>query len=100
GFDIYYNHAPFGVSYEYLQGRTDYAVAATGLITASIQNAKAEGHTFTAFYTVGDQFYNSIKSNAKFDDFWPKSIQGYYRYDSYNPNKNQKDYLDTASGRI
>src|SRR5690606_33961120 len=60
----------------------------------------AEGHTFTAFYTVGDQFYNSIKSNAKFDDFWPKSIQGYYRYDSYNPNKNQKDYLDTASGRI
>lgn len=100
GFDIYYNHAPFGVSYEYLQGRTDYAVAATGLIPASIQNAKAEGHTFTAFYTVGDQFYNSIKSNAKFDDFWPKSIQGYYRYDSYNPNKNQKDYLDTASGRI
>lgn len=99
GFDIYYNHAPFGVSYEYLQGKTDYA-AATDSTPASIQNAKAEGHTFTAFYTIGDQFYNSIKSNAKFDDFWPKSIQGYYRYDSYNPNKNQKDYVDTASGRI
>lgn len=100
GFDIYYNHAPFGVTYEYLQGKTDYAIAATDTTPASIQNAKAEGHTFTAFYTVGDQFYNSIKSNAKFDDFWPKSIQGYYRYDNYNPHKNQKDYLDTASGRV
>jgi len=96
GFDIYYNHAPFGVTYEYLQGKTDY-IDTTAL---SIKEAKAEGHTFTAFYTLGDQFYNSIKSNAKFDDFWPKSIQGYYRYDSYNPNKNQKDYLDSASGRI
>ncbi|MFD1438853.1 carbohydrate porin [Acinetobacter sp. ANC 4282] len=96
GFDVYYNHAPFGVTYEYLQGKTDY-IDTTAL---AVKEAKAEGHTFTAFYTLGDQFYNSIKSNAKFDDFWPKSIQGYYRYDSYNPNKNQKDYLDTASGRI
>ena len=100
GFDIYYNHAPFGVTYEYLQGKTDYLIAPTTLAAAAVENAKAEGHTFTAFYTLGDQFYNSIKSNAKFDDFWPKSIQGYYRYDSYNPNKNLKNYLDTASGRI
>ncbi len=96
GFDIYYNHAPFGVTYEYLQGKTDYI----DTTVPAIKEAKAEGHTFTAFYTLGDQFYNSIKSNAKFDDFWPKSIQGYYRYDSYNPNKNQQDYLDSASGRI
>ena len=96
GFDIYYNHAPFGVTYEYLQGKTDYIDTAA----PAVKEAKAEGHTFTAFYTLGDQFYNSIKSNAKFDDFWPKSIQGYYRYDSYNPNKNEKKYLDSASGRI
>ncbi len=96
GFDIYYNHAPLGVTYEYLQGKTDYIDTAV----PAIKEAKAEGHTVTAFYTLGDQFYNSIKSNAKFDDFWPKSIQGYYRFDRYNPNKNQKDYLDSASGRI
>lgn len=96
GFDVYYNHAPFGVTYEYVQGKTDYA----DLAKADIKNAKAEGHTFTVFYTLGDQFYNSIKSNAKFDDFWPKSVQGYYRYDRYNPNKNQQNFLDTASGRI
>ncbi len=96
GFDIYYNHAPFGVTYEYLQGKTDYI----DTTSASVKEAKAEGHTFTAFYTLGDQFYNSIKSNAKFDDFWPKSIQGYYRYDLFNPNKNQKDFLDVSSGRV
>lgn len=95
GFDVYYNHAPFGMTYEYLQGKTDYVDTAN----TEIKQAKSEGHTFTAFYTLGDQFYNSIKSNAKFDDFWPKSIQGYYRFDRFNPNKNQKDYLDAASGR-
>lgn len=84
GFDIYYNHAPFGVTYEYIQAKIEQATASNQLVDTT-----AEGHTFTAFYTVGDQFYNSIKSNAKFDDFWPKSIQGYYRYDNYNPNKDQ-----------
>ena len=96
GFDIYYNHAPFGVTYEFVQGKTDYIDTAN----PSIKNAKAEGHAFTAFYTLGDQFYNSIKSNAKFDDFWPKSIQGYYRFDSYNPNKNIKNYVDNVTRRV
>ena len=81
GFDIYYNHAPYGATYEYIQGRTDFADA-----NDKIQEVKAEGHTLTLFYTIGDQFFNSIKSAAKFDDFWPKSIQPYYRYDLYNPN--------------
>jgi len=81
GFDIYYNHAPYGATYEYIQGRTDWADA-----NNQIREVKSEGHTLTLFYTFGDQFYNSIKSSAKFDDFWPKSIQPYYRYDSYDPN--------------
>ncbi len=25
---------------------------------------------------------------AKFDDWWPQSIQAYYRYDYFNPNEN------------
>lgn len=94
GFDVYYNHAPFGATYEYIQGKTDY------FSVLGLNNAKSEGHTFTAFYTLGDQFYNSIKSNAKFDDFWPKSIQGYYRFDRFNPNNKVKDYQDPVSGRI
>ncbi|MBH2030939.1 MAG: DUF3138 domain-containing protein [Moraxellaceae bacterium] len=82
GFDIYYNHAPFGITYEYVKGLTDYATAA-----GNTSEVKSEGHTATVFYTLGDQFYNSVKSAAKFDDFWPKSIQTFYRYDTYNPNK-------------
>lgn len=82
GLDVYYNHAPFGVTYEYVQGKSDYATAAN-----TVSTVKAEGQTFTAFYTVGDQFYDAIKTAAKFDDFWPKSIQTFYRYDTYNPNE-------------
>lgn len=84
GLDLYYNHAPFGATYEYVKGRSDYATAA-----GKRSEVKAEGHTATLFYTLGDQFYSSIKSAAKFDDSWPKSIQGFYRFDTYNPNKNQ-----------
>jgi hypothetical protein len=82
GFDIYYNHAPYGATYEYWAGRTDYAK----LNGPGTGTAHATGHTLTLFYTFGDQFFNSIKSAAKFDDFWPQSIQSYYRFDSYNPN--------------
>lgn len=81
GFDIYYNHAPFGATYEYIQGRDDYAYTGN-----KIKEAKSKGHTLTLFYTFGDQFYNSIKSVAKFDDWHPQSIQPFYRYDYFNPN--------------
>lgn len=84
GFDIYYNHAPYGATYEYFQGRNEVAANAAN----NIGEAKSEGHTLTLFYTFGDQFYNSIKSSAKFDDWWPQSIQPFYRYDYFNPNKN------------
>lgn len=80
GFDIYYNHAPFGATYEYIQGRDDRAVSGV------VRGVKSEGHTLTLFYTVGDQFFNSIKSVAKFDDSWPQSLQFFYRYDQFNPN--------------
>ncbi|PKO47932.1 MAG: DUF3138 domain-containing protein [Betaproteobacteria bacterium HGW-Betaproteobacteria-22] len=82
GFDIYYNHAPYGVTYEYIQGRDDFQVGATN----TTKEAKSKGHTLTLFYTFGDQFYNSIKSVAKFDDWHPQSIQPFYRYDYFNPN--------------
>ena len=38
GFDVYYNHAPFGVTYEYLQGKTDYIDTTVPVI----KEAKAE----------------------------------------------------------
>jgi hypothetical protein len=85
GFDIYYNHAPYGATYEYWEGRTAYATTDN----LSTDKARSVGHTLTLFYTFGDQFFNSIKTAAKFDDFWPQSIQSYYRFDYYNPNTRQ-----------
>lgn len=82
GFDVYYNHAPYGVTYEYWRGRTDLAT----LAGADTGTARSNGHTLTLFYTLGDQFFNSVKSSAKYDDWWPQSIQSYYRLDYYNPN--------------
>lgn len=82
GLDIYYNHAPFGVTAEYYKGTRNALLAGT----TNTQEVKSEGLTGTLFYTIGDQFYNSIKASAKFDDFWPKSIQAYYRYDTFDPN--------------
>jgi hypothetical protein len=90
GFDIYYNHAPFGATYEYIQGRDDRALGGIA------QEVKSEGHTLTLFYTVGDQFFNSIKSVAKFDDSWPQSVQFFYRHDQFNPNTNRS--ADTDHG--
>jgi hypothetical protein len=90
GFDIYYNHAPYGATYEYFQGRTDVADAAN-----NIGEARSEGHTLTLFYTFGDQFFNSVKSSAKFDDWWPQSYQPFYRYDYFN----QKCFSTRASSR-
>lgn len=82
GLDVYYNHAPFGVTYEYYKGTRDALISGT----TGTQEIKSDGQTATLFYTVGDQFYNSIKAAAKFDDFWPKSIQAYYRFDTFDPN--------------
>jgi hypothetical protein len=94
GLDVYYNHAPFGATYEYYKGTRDVL---TGLKSSEV---KSEGQTATLFYTLGDQFYNSIKSAAKFDDFWPKSIQTYYRFDTFDPNtaiKKEVDEVDIHS---
>ncbi|QBE63784.1 DUF3138 domain-containing protein [Pseudoduganella lutea] len=78
GFDIYYNHAPFGVTYEYVEGRD--ATASNGPVT------KSRGQYLTAFYTWGEQWIASSRAQAKYDDFWPKSYQLFARYDAFDPN--------------
>lgn len=78
GFDIYYNHAPFGVTYEYAEGRD-----------ATVNNGpdiKSRGQYLTAFYTWGEQWVASSRAQAKYDDYWPKSYQLFARYDTFDPN--------------
>ncbi|WP_338768877.1 hypothetical protein [Massilia sp. METH4] len=79
GFDIYYNHAPFGITYEYAEGRD--GVANNG------PEIKSRGQYLTAFYTWGEQWVASSRAQAKYDDYWPKSYQLFARYDTFDPNR-------------
>ncbi|MBB5191633.1 hypothetical protein HNQ50_002363 [Silvimonas terrae] len=81
GVDVYYNHFPFGATYEYVQARNKDAISGVGT-----PGVKGTSQTLTAFYTWGEQFLNSSKSQAKYDDYWPKSYQAFARWDQWNPN--------------
>ena len=85
GLDVYYNHHPFGVTYEYVQAEDDtYNLAAQ-----AIYNRKSESHTGTLFWNFGEQFVKGFRNQGRYDDWWPKSYQTFYRYDSLDYDKNQ-----------
>lgn len=98
GFDIYYNHLPFGGTYEYATGRDDTFVTNAALpATASniattntgrIGQIKSVGQTLTLFYTWGEQWLKSSNGNGigKYDDWWPKTYQPFVRFDRWTPN--------------
>jgi hypothetical protein len=98
GFDIYYNHLPFGATYEYAQGRdttlvTNPALAATTSNIASTNTdkfgqIKSVGQTLTLFYTWGEQWLKSSNGNGvgKYDDWWPQTYQPFFRLDRWDPN--------------
>lgn len=102
GFDIYYNHLPFGVTYEYAVGRDDTMVVNPALPatksnlaitnTGNIGQVKAVGQTLTLFYTWGEQWLKSSNGNGqgKFDDWWPKTFQPFFRIDRWDPNTANK----------
>jgi hypothetical protein len=91
GADIYYNHAPFGITYEYAEGRDG--------VTGNGPDLKSRGQYLTAFYTWGEQWVASSRAQAKYDDYWPKSYQLFARYDIFDPNvliANDKTKIATA----
>ncbi|HXU93005.1 MAG TPA: porin [Gallionella sp.] len=98
GFDIYYNHLPFGATYEYAAGYdetfvTNAALPATASNIAAINTGKlgrikSVGQTLTLFYTWGEQWLKSSNGNGqgKYDDWWPKTYQPFVRIDRWDPN--------------
>jgi hypothetical protein len=83
GFDLYYNHNPFGVTYEYADGRDDALAGATGVALSPVHS---KGQVLTFYYQVGEQFVNSFRAQGKYDDWWPKTYQGFLRLDAFDPN--------------
>lgn len=87
GFDIYYNHHPFGVTYEYVQGEDDTYISQT----AQTYKRESESHTVTLFWNFGEQFVKGFRNQGRYDDWWPKSYQAFYRYDTIDRDKNLAD---------
>lgn len=87
GFDIYYNHHPFGVTYEYVQGEDDTYISHT----AQTYKRESESHTGTLFWNFGEQFVKGFRNQGRYDDWWPKSYQAFYRYDTIDRDKNLAD---------
>lgn len=83
GFDIYYNHHPLGVTYEYVQGEDDTYVQAN----QSVYKRESESHTGTLFWNFGEQFVKGFRNQGRYDDWWPKSYQAFYRYDTIDRDK-------------
>jgi phosphate-selective porin len=92
GTDLYYNHDPFGVTYEYAQGKDGAWIAAKAktatqaAVPAHEAEIQGEGHVVTAFFTFGNQWVRAIRGKAKYDDWWPSSYQLFARYDIWDPN--------------
>ncbi|HSM94201.1 MAG TPA: hypothetical protein VLT47_15090 [Anaeromyxobacteraceae bacterium] len=87
GVDVYYNHFPFGLTYEFVRADEE----AWGSAAGRAVSLERQGHTFTAFYSVGEQFLRSIKTQAKYDDWWPKTFQPFLRWDRWDANLSARE---------
>lgn len=89
GFDVSYNHNPYGVTYERVYGYDDALVTpASATVSANTYQVKSQGQVLTLFFNFGDiaQWSKNLNRIGKFDDSWPTTSQIYYRYDSWDPN--------------
>ena len=87
GIDVYYNHNPFGVTYERVSGH-DEAVLTAAQTHSNTRPIDSLGQVATVFYNFGDiaQWSNNLKNVGKFDDYWPTTSQVYFRFDKWDPN--------------
>lgn len=98
GVDIYYNHWPFGVTYEYILA-DDFVVTGTTVANPLRKNLRRDSHTGTFFLSFGEQFVAAFRNQGRFDDWWPKTYQPFLRYDRFNANtEGSKQYTDIYTG--
>lgn len=90
GVDVYYNHWPIGVTYEFVEGQ-DPSATGTNKGNHNRLNAWSQSHTGTLFYSVGEQFVGAFRNQGRFDDWWPKTYQPFLRYDRYRANAKTKE---------
>jgi hypothetical protein len=90
GFDVSYNHNPIGVTFEYVRAWDDFA-AGTTPAAPEVFSRQAQSFTTTLFYNHGAQFVRGFRNQAKYDDWWPTSIQPFVRWDRFDPDLDAAD---------
>lgn len=93
GLDFSYNHNPIGLTFEWLRSWDEVYPGVSPAKTNSPKHYIAEGESFTTtlFYNFGAQFVKSFRSQGRYDDWWPKSYQVFFRWDSWDPDINKKN---------
>jgi hypothetical protein len=100
GVDFYYNHWPFGVTYEYIRGK-DGVTSGTTLEEPNRTEVDSDSHTATVFLSFGEQFVSGFRNQGKYDDWWPKTYQPFFRFDRYDGNKDlTKDVVTILTGGL
>jgi phosphate-selective porin len=99
GFDINWTHLPYSLAYEYAQGEDESLVgsAASATNTSPLFVKKSRGQYVNFGYTWGEQFLASEKSLAKYDDYWPKTWQAFFRYDRFDNDTRATSVGDKTS---
>jgi hypothetical protein len=94
GLDFYYNHWPFGITYEFIRG-TDVSTPGTTPEDPQRTDIDSEAHTATVFLSFGEQFVSGFRNQGRYDDWWPKTYQPFIRYDYFDPNIDADDDATT-----
>ncbi|KYF51495.1 hypothetical protein BE08_22470 [Sorangium cellulosum] len=95
GADLYYNHFPFGLTYEFIYGEDEVTLGAT-LDDPRKTELESLSHVATFFYSFGAQFLKSMRNQARYDDWWPKTYQPFFRVDIFDPDTGQaRNRIDT-----
>jgi hypothetical protein len=86
GGDLYYSHHPIGITYEYIYAEDGLVDPTSTFGEPKFLIRKADSHVITLFYNFGEQFLRGYRAQGRFDDWWPKSYQPFFRYDTYDPD--------------
>jgi hypothetical protein len=87
GIDFYYNHWPFGITYEFVVGKDSVAFG-TEAGNPLRKDIVSRAHTGTLFFSWGEQFVAGFRNQGRFDDWWPKTYQPFIRYDRFERDSN------------
>ncbi|MGK3990947.1 hypothetical protein WME99_48320 [Sorangium sp. So ce136] len=85
GGDIYYNHYPIGVTYEFIYGQDDVTLGTTSEAPQKTRLSSLS-HVATFFYNWGEQFLRGYRNQGRYDDWWPKTYQPFIRVDLFDPS--------------